>query len=154
MNCNCSKNGKTELNSCIPVPGATSTSATYVIDLTHYFCGNRKMCISSGYPANANLTFKVLNVESVGNNVYNCNILCSGTCTYMPYKNGNNICCNSDCSCPRTENIWNIISIPLTAATIPTLTAGTVQCNPANVKDCCNICSALSLTTSLLVAQS
>lgn len=149
MSCNC-QNGQTYVNTCIPVPGATATSASYVLDLIHYLCGNKNICVSSSYQPTASLSYNVLSVESVGNSSYNCNIQVTGTITYMPYK-GNNCSCN----CPKTDNIFATLSVPVTASTTPTITAGgTVQCSPANTVDCCSVCNAVSVVCSFNVAQS
>lgn len=141
----------TYANSPIPVAGATATSATYQIDLTHYTCGNRKICVNGGYPPSAQLNYKVMSVDSIGNSAYQCNVLVSGTCTYVPYKNGQNYgcCCNP---CPVTENIYCTISVPVSASATPTLTGGTVNCYPTDVKDCCNTTNCIGISTSLLVA--
>ena len=92
MNCN---NGMTYVNTCIPAPGATATDATYVLDLTHYLCGNRKVCVNAAYPLTANLNYQVRGIEDVGNKTFNCDILVYGTVTYMPHKQGCNPCRNS-----------------------------------------------------------
>lgn len=149
MNCN-SNNGLTYVNTCIPAPGATATDATYVLDLTHYLCGNRKVCVNGAYPITANLNYQVRGVEPVGNDTYNCEILIYGTCTYQPHKQGCGSCCNP---CPLTDNIWAVVSVPVTAATAPTITAGTCECSPANVRDCCNVTNAVSVRTSFNVSQ-
>ena len=150
MSCNNIRNGMTYVNTCIPAPGATDTDATYVLDLTHYLCGNRKVCTNAAYPITANLNYQVQGIEDVGNKTFNCDILVYGTVTYMPYKQGCNSCCNP---CPQTDNIWATLSVPVTADTTPTITAGTCVCTPANVRDCCNVTNAVSVTTSFNVAQ-
>ena len=149
MSCN-NNNGLTTVNTCIPAPGATATDATYVLDLTHYLCGNRKVCTNAAFPITANLNYQVRDVESEGNDIYNCEILVYGTCTYMPYKAGCNSCCTP---CPQTDNIWVVLSVPVTASTEPTITAGTCSCSPANVRDCCNVSNAVSIRTSFNVSQ-
>ena len=153
MACYCN-NGQTYLNSVIRATGATAESATYVMDLTHYTCGNRKICINGAFPMTANLNYQVLSVQSVGNETYNCDILVSGTCTYMPYRQGQNCGCGCQCNpCPITENIWTSLSIPLETSDIPEVNAGTCIVTPANVRDCCNVTNALSITTSFNVVS-
>ena len=147
---NCNNNGMTYVNTCIPAPGATATDATYTLDLTHYNCGNRKVCTNASFPITADLSYQVRDVENMGNNVYNCEILCYGTCTYMPYKQGYNCGCTP---CPITENIWAVLTVPVTASTEPTITAGICACSPANVRDCCNVTNAISIRTSFNVSQ-
>lgn len=145
-------NGKTFLNSCIPVPGATAADATYVVDLTHYTCGNRKICANGALPCTANLAYQVYNApRAVGNDAYVVDILITGTCTYLPYRNGQNQC-GCGCQCPVTENVWAIVSVPVASATVPTVTAGTVIASPTNLSDCCNVTNALSLVGSFNLA--
>lgn len=161
MSCNCnSNNGKTYINSILPLPKAvaSATSTTYVFDLTHYLCGNRKLCINAAYPLSAVLNYQVQSIEPVGNGAYDCTILCTGQCTYMPYKCGCNSCnpcnnCNPCNICPQTDYIFCQFNIPLTSETVPTLTAGIAVCDPANVSDCCNTTNAVSISSSLLVSQ-
>lgn len=149
MACN-SNNGRTYVNTVIPAPGATATDATYVIDLTHYTCGNRKICANGAYPLTADLNFRVYNApRAVGNDTYVCDILATGTVTYLPYKCGQNQC---SCNCPVTENIWAIVSVPVSSATVPTITAGDVLATPTGMSDCCSVTNAMSLVCSCNLA--
>ena len=150
MACNC-KNGTTEIDFLTLVPGGTAENATYQLDLTHYTCGNRKICANGFFPITANLTYQALGTpHSVGNDTYCCDVLCSGTVTYMPYKNG----CGQQCpcnQCPVTDNIFVTMCVPCSSATTPTITAGTVVATPTNLKDCCNVTNAVGLATSFNV---
>ena len=148
MSCN-SNNGLTYVNTCIPLSGGTADTTTYVIEMTHYLCGNRKVCVNGAFPLVSNLTYTPQRVYSVGNKAYNCDILISGTVTYMPYVCGGNQCD----VCPRTDNVWTSVSVPLSASDMPTVTAGTTVTSPANVKDCCSVTNAVSITTSFNVVQ-
>lgn len=145
-NCN---NGQTYVLTCIPAAG----SSTYLIDLVHYTCGNKKVCANGFYPINANLNYKVIDQpENVGNSIYGIDLLITGQVTYMPYRNGQNQCgCNS-CACPVTENIWCTVSVPWDADTTPTITSGNVICSPTNLRDCCNVTNAMSIRTSFNLA--
>ena len=150
MPCNNNYNGRTFVNTVTPAPGATATDATYVVDLTHYTCGNRKICANGAYPVTADLNYKASgSPQSVGNDTYVQDVLITGTCTYMPYRNGQGSC---GCNCPVTENIWAVVSVPVSAATAPTITAGDVIASPTNLKDCCSITNAVSLVCSFNVA--
>ena len=141
----CNSNGRTYVNTVIPVPGATATDATYCIDLTHYSCGNRKICANGAYPLTCNLNYQVYNApRSIGNDSYVVDILASGTVTYLPYKCGQSQC-GCGCECPVTENVWAIVSVPVASATVPTITAGTVLASPTGMRDCCNVTNAMSL---------
>lgn len=147
----CYNNGQTYLNSLVPVSGGTAQDATYVLNLTHYTCGNRKVCVNGAFPITANLNYQVLRVYSVGNDAYNADILVSGTVNYMPYRTGSNYGGCSCNACPVTDNVWTVLSVPVSSADAPTLTAGICQCSPTNVSDCCNVTNAISVTTSLNV---
>ena len=102
------------------------------------------------YPVAADLNYKASGLpQSVGNDTYVQDVLITGTCTYMPYRNGQNSC---GCNCPVTENIWAVVSVPVTAATAPTITAGDVIASPTNLKDCCSLTNAVSLVCSFNLA--
>jgi len=145
-------NGSTVINTCIPVPGATATDATYVLDLTHYLCGNRKVCANSAFPIAANLNYQVLSVDDLGDGAYNANLFITGQVSYKPYRNGNNSCGCED-NCYKTDNIWASLSVPVTTATAPTITAGTCKCEATNLRDCCSVSNAVSIVTSFNVTS-
>ena len=70
----------------------------------------------------------------------------------MPYRYGQNQCgcgCNI---CPVSENIWCTVSVPWGSATAPEITAGNVVASPTNLRDCCNVTNAMSITTSFNLA--
>ena len=151
MACNNYFNGQTFVNTMTPVPGGTAEAATYVVDLTHYTCGNRKICANGAYPVTADLSFRASGApQSVGNATYVQDVLITGSCTYMPYRqNGGGGC---GCNCPVTENIWATVSVPVSGAASPTLTAGDTIASPTNLRDCCSITNAVSLVCSFSVA--
>lgn len=144
MSCN---NGKTFVVSLTTVPGGTAANANYVLALDHYLCGNRKVCVSEVFPITANLTAKALGTPvSLGNGTFCCEVLVSGSVTYMPYT------CGCNCGvCPRTENIYTTICVPCSSATTPTLAIGESVATPTNVQPCCSITNAVAVTTSLNV---
>ena len=140
------------MNTCIPAPGATATNATYVVDLTHYLCGNRKVCSNGAFPVDGDLKYKVVGApQSVGNDAYVVDVLITGSVTYMPYRNGQNQC-GCECACPKTDNVWATVSVPCGSDTAPTVTAGEVIASPTNLRDCCNITNAVSLVGSFNLA--
>ena len=148
----CNNNGQTYVNTCIAAPGATATDATYVVDLTHYTCCNRKICTNGSYPVTSNLSYRALTAPaSVGNDTYVLDILITGTCTYMPYRYGNNAN-GCGCNCPVTENIYATVSVPVSSATAPTITAGDVLASPTALRDCCSLTNACSLVGSFNLA--
>ncbi len=147
MACNC-KNGSTKIDFLTLVPGGTAANANYLLSLTHYTCGNRKLCANGMYPITANLQYQVLNTpHDVGNGVFCCDVLCSGTVTYMPYKQGG---CNCN-QCPVTDNVFVTMCVPCSAATTPTVTGGNAVATPTILSDCCNVTNAVAITTSFNV---
>ncbi len=145
-------NGQTYVNTCIPAPGAAAGDATYVVDLTHFTCGNRKICANGAYPVTGDLKYKAVGTpQAVGNGTFVQDILITGTCTYMPYRNGQSQC-GGGCGCPVTENIFATVSVPVSAATTPTVTAGDTLASPTNMKDCCSVTNAVSLVGSFNLA--
>ena len=144
MACN---NGKTFLNSLVPFPGATTTEASYLINLTHYTCGGRRICSLESFPVSADLNYKVQDIESVGESLYNMKVLATGTVSYMPYNP------NCPCSsCPVTEPIYAYLSIPVASDTVPTITAGDTVCALNGVSCACNTSSSIDITTAFTVA--
>jgi hypothetical protein len=151
MACNNNYNGQTYVNTCIPAPGASATDATYVVDLTHYTCGNRKICANGSYPTTGILNYRIVGApQSVGNDTYQVDVLITGSVTYMPYRSGSDQCgCNV---CPVTENVWATVSVPVSSATVPTVTQGEVIASPTNLKDCSSLTNAVSLVGSFNLA--
>ena len=146
----CNRNGETYVNTLVPVPGATAEQASYVLDLTHFLCGNRKVCANSAFPIAANLNYQVLSVDELGKGAYNANIFITGQVSYKPYRNGNSSCGCED-NCYRTDNIWVSLSVPVTTADTPTITPGLTKCVATNLRDCCNVSNAVSIATSFMV---
>lgn len=146
----CSNSGKTFVDFLTTVPGGTLADGNYLLQLTHYTCGGRKICVGNNtfYPVAADLKFQTVGSPvDVGNGTFCCEVLCTGTCTYMPFS------CGCNCGvCPRTENIYCSFCVPCSAATVPTITAGTTQATPTNLQACCNTTNAVAITTTLNVA--
>lgn len=145
---NCNNNGKTFVVSLTTIPGGTAADASYLLQLDHYTCGNRKLCTQEIFPVTADLKATAIGSPvNVGNDAYCQEVLVSGTCTYLPYVCGCN--CNV---CPRSENIYCTICVPCSAATVPTLAVGTSVASPTNVQPCCNVTNAIAITTTINVA--
>lgn len=144
----CKNNGKTLVEYLTPVAGGTAENATYLLALDHFTCGNRKLCTQEVFPVTAELKFTALGQPvSVGNGAYCCEVLVSGSVTYMPFT------CGCQCNvCPRTENIYTTICVPCSSSAVPTITAGEAVASPTNVRPCCNVTNAIAITTTLNVA--
>ena len=83
MACN-SQNGKTYYNSLTPYPGGTDASASYLMDCTHYTCGNRQMCVTAdGFPLASSFDIQVLGVPRPVGDKYCCDIRCICDLTYQ-----------------------------------------------------------------------
>lgn len=153
--CNCNvRNGSDVQDFLVPNPGNTDADATYLIGLTHFTCGNRKMSLNDQtHPVVANLTATPIGSPiDVGNGSYCQECLIAGTVTYCP--------CNS-CS-PQTEYVSKRICLPCSTATSPTLTIGTVVASPkpimVYVNGGCGCCqqatpctNQIAITTSINV---
>ena len=149
-NCNCKKNGQDVQDFLLSSP----TAGTYVLGLTHYTCGQRKMALSDpARPVIANLSVSAVGEPiDVGNSMYCQECLVSGTVTYCP--------CGS-CE-PRTEYVSYQCCLPCTSATQPTLTLGEVKASPKPIKyyinNGCGCCQGtrpctnqIAITTSIEV---
>ncbi len=141
-------NGKTFVVSLTTNPGGTAADASYLLQLDHYTCGNRKLCTQESFPVTADLKATPLGSPvDVGNGFFCQEVLVSGTVTYMPYV------CGCQCNvCPKTDNIYCTICVPCSSSATPTLTVGKSVASPTNAQPCCNITNCVAITTSINVA--
>ena len=139
----CNNNGKTFLNSIVPFTGGES----FLVNLTHYTCGGRRICSLESFPTTATLSYKVQSIEQVGEGLYNLNILATGSVSYLPYNPG---CpCNS---CPVTEPVYASLSVPYTSDTAPTVTAGDCVCSLNGISCACNTSSSINIAAAFTLA--
>lgn len=140
MACN-SQNGKTYFNSLTPYPGGTDASTTYLLDATHYTCGNRQMCVNSdGFPLASNFDVQVIGVPRAVGSEYCCDIRCICDVTYQQVYRCGNGCPNS---CLQTEKVIVTKCIPCPSADVPTVTAVGVSASPVGASCGCpstNVC--------------
>lgn len=141
MACN-SQNGKTYYNSLTPYPGGTDASTTYLLDATHYTCGNRQMCVNSadGFPLASNVDIQVLGVPRAVGSEYCCDVRCICDLTYQQVYRCGNGCPNS---CLQTEKVIVTKCIPCPSADVPTVTALGVSASPVGASCGCpstNVC--------------
>lgn len=149
--CKC-KNGATIAQNVIAVPTGTASATTqeYMVDLLHYLCGNRKVCVNGQFPLSAVLNFSLVgSPTSIGNDAYSCTINVTGSLTYEPFVQG---CCNV---CPRQDYIGLQITIPVYSATgVPTVTlsnaSSVVDCSTI-ANNCCTITNMVRMQTSFVV---
>ena len=153
MSCCKSKSGQTSLVSLIPVVEGTPVAIqqVYAVDLVHYLCRNRNICITAQYPLSGTMQALVKNVEPIGANVYSATIQFVGTISYLPY-----VCGCTPCDiCPVTESVFESITVPVYSTTgAPTVTVDAITTtivSPTNVKDCCTKTNAVEVEFVLTV---
>ena len=106
----CNQNGKTYYNSLTPYPGGTAASTSYLMDCTHYTCGNRQMCVTAdGFPLASNFDIQVLGVPRPVGGQYCCDIRCICDLTYQQVYRCGNGCPNS---CLQTAKVIVTKCIP------------------------------------------
>lgn len=137
----CNENGKTFFNSLTPYPGGTDASTTYMLDATHYTCGNRQMCVSAdGFPLASNIDVQVIGVPRALGTEYCCDVRCICDLTYQQVYRCGNGCPNS---CLQTEKVIITKCIPCPSADVPTVTAVGVSATPVGASCGCpstNVC--------------
>ena len=143
------QNGKTFVNFLTPVvSGSTETSTSYVLGLTHYTCGNKKMCVNNanGFPLASNLSVQVIDAPRLipDTSAYCCNVRCICDLTYEQVFNCG---CYSD-TCLQTEKVVAVVCVPVTSADIPTVSESGVIASPANVNCGCSSTNEASLNIS------
>lgn len=147
--CKCN-NGKTELDFQTLVAGGTAANATYIIGLTQYVCGNRRMPIdTSTHPVVADLKASVVGAPvDLQNGTFCCEVQLLGTMTYRPCG-----CCE-----PKSVFVNKQFCVPCSSLTPPTLTLGNVVAVPEPIPyydGCCqgtlNSTNRAALTMSLNV---
>ena len=147
-NCN-NKNGTDTFDFLSLVSGGTAENATYILGLTHYVCGNRKLSIDdTTHPVTASLSASVVGEpQNLGNGTYCCEVLITGTVIYK----------QCGCCSPRTEFVSLTRCLPCASSTTPTITIGNVVCSPEPIichsYGCCQwTCSEtnkIAITTSI-----
>lgn len=133
----CNQNGKTYYNSLTPYPGGTAASTSYLMDCTHYTCGNRQMCVTAdGFPLASNFEIQVLGTpRPVGDSgQYCCDIRCICSLIYQQVYRCGNGCPNS---CLQDEKVIVTKCIPCPSADVPVVTALGVSASPVGASCGC-----------------
>lgn len=133
----CNQNGKTFFNSLTPYPGGTAASTSYLMDCTHYTCGNRQMCVTAdGFPLASNFDIQVLGTpRPVGDSgQYCCDIRCICSLIYQQVYRCGNGCPNS---CLQDEKVIVTKCIPCPSADVPVVTALGVSASPVGASCGC-----------------
>ena len=139
-------NGKTFVNFLTPAPGNTAASASYVLGLTHYTCGNKKMCVNSadGFPVASNLDVQVIGAPRLlGNGEYCCMVRCICDVTYQQVFGCG--CCQNQCL--QTEKVVATVCVPCSDVT-PEATANGVTADAVNVQCGCSTTNQCDLYVS------
>lgn len=146
------KNGSTEVNFLTPYPAAAAGADSYLLQLTHYTCGNKQMCLNNadGLPVVSNLTLQQVGaIQSLGNNTYCCDVRCICDLTYQQ------ICGSSCCPnyCLQTEKCVATVCVPVTSDTAVTLTANGASVTPVRISCRCNTTNTVSIDVSFTIEQ-
>ena len=149
---NCNVNGKTYVDFLTPAPGGTATSASYNLGLTHYTCGNKKMCINGGegLPGISALDVQVLGTPRlIGNGQYCCDVRCMCDLTYRQVYQ-----CGCSNPCLETEKIIATVCVPVSSDTVPTVTANGALVDPVGFSCPSQSTNEVSITVSFTLATS
>ena len=143
------QNGKTFVNYLTPVQGSTEESASFVVGLAYYTCGNKKMCAnnSDGFPVASNLDIQVLGTPQLipNSDVYCCNIRCICDITYQQVFENYYGCCCCQNNCLQTEKVVAVVCVPLTSPEVPTVASKGVLATAANVNCGCSSTNQASI---------
>ena len=146
------KNGATEVNFLTSYPGGTEASASFLLQLTHWTCGNRQMCLANGegLPIVSNLTLQqVGEIQALGNDTYCCDIRCVCDLTYQQIS-GNSCCPNY---CLQTEKCVVTVCVPVLSSDPVTLTPNGASVMPMRISCRCNTTNTVSIDVSFTVEQ-
>lgn len=149
MACNC-KNGSTEVKFLTPFPAADPQS--YLLQLTHWTCGNKQMCLNNadGLPVISNLSLQqVGEITPLGSDTYCVEVRCVCDLTYQQISG--NACCPNYCL--QRETCIATVCVPLTSADAVTLTANGASVMPVRVSCRYNTTNTVSIDVSFSVAQ-
>lgn len=138
--CNC-KNGKSYINFLTPAPGNTAEAASYNLGITHYTCGNKKICADSIVSA-SDLNIQALGSPTlIGNGQYCCDIRVLCTIVYQP------LC---PCECMKSEILAVDLCVPCGESITGIIPNGAIA-NPVKVGCGCNSTNEVSLNVSFTV---
>lgn len=140
-------NGKTFVNWMTPGPGQTAASAPWQVGLTHYTCGNKKMCVNSaeGFPVASALSVQVIGGPNLipESGQYCCDVRIICDVTYQQVW-GCSCCPNT---CPVTEKVVATVCVPC-GETLPTVADAGVTANAANVQCGCSTTNEMALNVA------
>lgn len=144
------RNGNTEVNFLTPYPAGDTQS--YLLQLTHWTCGNKQMCLNNadGLPIISNLTLQqVGEIYSFANGTYCCDVRCVCDLTYQQIS-GNSCCPNF---CLQTEKCVVTLCVPVTSDDPVTLTPNGAIVTPQRISCRSNTTNTCSIDVSFSIAQ-
>ena len=144
------RNGSTDVNFLTPYPAADPQS--YLLQLTHWTCGNKQMCLNNGegLPIVSNLSIQqVGEIQPLGGDTYCVEVRCVCDLTYQQISG--NACCPNYCL--QTEKCVATVCVPLTSSDPVTLTANGASVMPVRISCRCNTTNTVSIDVSFSVDQ-
>lgn len=144
------RNGSTSVNFLTPYPAADPQS--YLLQLTHWTCGNKQMCLNNGegLPIVSNLSIQqVGEIQPLGGDTYCVEVRCVCDLTYQQISG--NACCPNYCL--QTEKCVATVCVPLTSSDPVTLTANGASVMPVRISCRCNTTNTVSIDVSFIVDQ-
>ena len=144
------RNGSTSVNFLTPYPAADPQS--YLLQLTHWTCGNKQMCLNNGegLPIVSNLSIQqVGEIQPLGGDTYCVEVRCVCDLTYQQISG--NACCPNYCL--QTEKCVATVCVPLTSSDPVTLTANGASVMPVRISCRCNTTNTVSIDVSFSVDQ-
>lgn len=144
------RNGSTDVKFLTPYPAADLQS--YLLQLTHWTCGNKQMCLNNGegLPIVSNLSIQqVGEIQPLGGDTYCVEVRCVCDLTYQQISG--NACCPNYCL--QTEKCVATVCVPLTSSDPVTLTANGASVMPVRISCRCNTTNMVSIDVSFSVDQ-
>ena len=144
------RNGSTEVNFLTPYPSADTQS--YLLQLTHWTCGNKQMCLNNGdgLPIVSNLSIQqVGEIQPLGGDTYCVEVRCVCDLTYQQISG--NACCPNYCL--QSEKCVATVCVPLLSSDPVTFTPNGASVMPMRISCRCNTTNTVSIDVSFSVDQ-
>ena len=146
------RNGNTEVNFLTPFPPSGTGETSYLLQLTHWTCGNKQMCLNNadGLPIISNLTLQqVGGIYAFENGTYCCDVRCVCDLTYQQISG--NACCPN--TCLQTEKCVVTFCVPVLSADPVTLTPNGAIVTPQRISCRSNTTNTCAIDVSFSIEQ-
>ena len=146
------KNGSTEVKFLTSFPGATATTASYLLQLTHFTCGNRHMCLNNAdeLPIVSNLSIQQVGpIRTLGGDTYCCDVRCVCDLSYQQISG--NACCPNYCI--QTEKCVVTLCVPVVSDDAATFTPNGASVTPVRISCRCNTTNTVDIEVSFTLDQ-